>query len=98
MRMRNGGIPLQSLQIGTHVRSTAVPEISIFFECLIYDAFEFCGRLFIQTYRSHWLFCEDRFQYLSCVFSGEGELPRYHFIQNHAERKEIRAGINRKRV
>jgi hypothetical protein len=70
-----------------------IAQFAIFFEGLIDEALEFSGHFWIEANRGDWGALENGIEDNTGSFAAKGQRAGDHFIQDHAEGKEIGAGI-----
>ena len=87
------GFALQPLQVGTHVCSVLVAQITIFFQSLINDVFQFWRKVRVQTNRRNWIARQNFMTNHSRTFSAKRQDSRGHLVEHRAEGKQIAARI-----
>src|SRR4030095_1245041 len=70
-----------------------IPQLLVLLHCLGNNLFQFRGNVRIESHWSYWLFCEDRFEYLTRGPCVKWKLAGRHFIENYPEGVEIRSRI-----
>src|SRR6476660_6866475 len=70
-----------------------VPEISILLQTLIDDALQFDWQVRIQTYCRGWCPIQNRLEDYPGTFSTERQRPSRHFVEDSAEREQIRSCV-----
>src|ERR1700757_3995607 len=76
------GIAFQPLQIGANLRGVLVPEISILFQTLIDDAFQFGWQVRVQTYCRCWCPIENGFKHNARTLTTKRQGSRRHLVEH----------------
>ena len=70
-----------------------ITDVTIFFQRLADDSFQFRRDLWIQAYRQSRRTIENTVKDQARRVTAERQQPRCHFIKHHPEREQIRTGI-----
>ena len=72
-----------------------IPDLSVFFQRLGDDLFQFSWDFGVQAYGLSWRAVENRIENGSGCLTFEREKPGRHFVKQHTEGKQVGASIKR---
>jgi hypothetical protein len=85
-------LPLQSFEVGSHIRGTLIAQVAIFLQRLVNDPFEFGGQVRVQAHSGRALSVQNCFEDHSRAFAPERHCTLCHLYSTvPKENKSLRA-------
>src|SRR6266700_4790769 len=78
-------VPLQPLQVRSHLRSVLVTQVAVFLQALVDDPFQFGRQVGVQSNRWRWGTIQNGFEDHSRTFPTEWQTPSSHLVENGTE-------------
>ncbi len=88
------GVALETFEVGTQVSGGLVAEGAVLLQRLVDDVLELDRHVRVQTHRGGGGAVQDTVEDSGGGAAGEGLAARRHFVEHHAEGKDVGAGVH----
>jgi hypothetical protein len=88
------GVAFEAFEVGTEFGGALAANVAIFFEGFFDYALEVGRKIRVQTNRRHRGFVKDGVEHRGRCVTGKRQEAGGHFVENHAEGKEVSARIH----